>query len=59
MIKQGSLVRYKGENKRFWPGKLLMVYEVKGDSVTVWNEPKPNGKWTTATVNVKELEEVC
>lgn len=58
MIGVGSLVRYNGNDKRLWKGKLLSVHERNGDSLTVWYEKKPNGKWTTTTVSLKEVEEV-
>ena len=58
MIDTGSLVRFKGTDKRFWTGKMLFVHERKGDKIIVWNERKPNGKWTSAELNVKDVEEV-
>ena len=58
MIQVGSLVRFQGTDKRFWTGKLRSVHERKDDKVIVWNERKSNGKWTTAELNAKDLEEV-
>ena len=58
MIGVGSLVRFNGTDKRFWNGKLLSVHERKGDKIVVWNEQKPNGKWTTAVLDIKDVEEV-
>ena len=58
MIGVGSLVRFIGTDKRLWKGKLLSVHERNGDSLTVWHERKPNGKWTTITVSAKDVEEV-
>ena len=58
MIGVGSLVRFKGTDKRFWDGKLLTVHERNGDKIIVWNGQK-NGKWKTAELNVKDVEEVC
>ena len=58
MIGVGSLVRFKGTHKRFYGGQLLMVHERHEDTLTVWDERKANGKWTTATINIKDVEEV-
>ena len=58
MIGVGSLVRFKGNDKRFWNGKLLAVHKRDGDKIVVWKERKPNGKWTTAELNIKDVEEV-
>ena len=58
MIEVGSLVRFKGTDKRFYEGKLLSVHERKGDKIIVWKDRKPNGKWTTAELDVKDVEEV-
>ena len=59
MINVGSLVRYKGTDKRFYTGRLLMVHKREGDSITVYNERKKADKWTTVTIPVKDVEEVC
>ena len=59
MINKGTLVRFKGDDKRFYTGQLLMVHEREGDKLTVWNERKSSNKWTTATINAKDVEEVC
>ena len=58
MIDVGSLVRFKGTDKRFYEGKLLSVHERNGDKIIVWKEQKTNGKWTTAELNIKDVEEV-
>ena len=58
MIGVGSLVRFNGTDKRFWKGKLLFVHARDGETITVWKDQKPNGKWTTAELNVKDVEEV-
>lgn len=58
MIGVGSLVRFIGADKRFWNGRLLSVHERRGDKLIVWNEQKPNGKWTTAEIDIKDVEEV-
>jgi hypothetical protein len=59
MIGKGSLVRYKGEEKKnLWPGRMLMVHEREGDKVVVWDERKSLTEWTTKTVSVNDLEEV-
>ena len=54
------MVRYKGEEKkRLWPGRLLSVHERDGEELTVWDERKLNGEYTTLKVSIKEVEEVC
>lgn len=59
MIGKGTLVRYKGTDKRFYEGKMFMVHERHGDILTVWNDRKKNGKFTTIELHVKDVEEVC
>ena len=58
MIKKGSLVRYKGPDKRLWNGKLLFIAETNGDRLTAYFERKPNGKYSTITIPLKDVEEV-
>lgn len=59
MINKGTVVRFNGADKRFYTGQLLMVHEREGDRLTVWNERINANKWTTAIINVKDVEEVC
>ena len=59
MIKQGSIVRYKGENERFYNGQLLMVHERKDDLIKVWIESKKKKNWDVFVLNIAEVEEVC
>lgn len=58
MIGVGSLVKYKGNRKQFYDGKMLMVHERNGDTIVVYKDQKANGKWTTTELNVKDVEEV-
>lgn len=59
MISKGSLVRYKGTDKRFWHGRKLLVHERKADMLIVYNERLKADKWTKVTIPVKDVEEVC
>lgn len=59
MITKGSLVRYKGEEKKgLWPGRLLSVHEREEYKLIVWDERKSADEYTTRTINVNEVEEV-
>ena len=58
MIGKGSLVRYTGNDKRLWQGKLMSVHERTGDKLIVYHERKPNGKFSKITLPVKDFEEV-
>ncbi len=62
MIRKGSIVRYKGTDKRFYDGKnngrLFMVNERKEDKISVYNERKATGKWSTITIPAKDMEVV-
>lgn len=59
MINKGSLVRYKGTDKRFYTGRKLMVHERKDGLIVVYNERKSADKWSKVTIPVKDVEEVC
>ena len=59
MISKGSLVQYKGTDKRFYTGQKLMVHERKDDKIIVYNERTKANKWTKVTIPVKDVEEVC
>ena len=59
MISKGSLVRYKGTNKRFYQGRKLLVHERKDDMIIVYNERLKADKWSKVTIPVKDVEEVC
>ncbi len=58
MIGVGSLVRYVGSDKRFWKGKYLSVHARKENGVVVYVERNEKGKWKTATIPLKDVEEV-
>lgn len=60
MIRVGSLVRYTGNDKRLWYGKMLSVHEVKGDKLVVWySRSRYENRWCTITINTADVEEVC
>lgn len=60
MITKGTLIRYKGEEKKgLWPGRLLAVHEREGDKLVVWDEQKSKDEYSTRTINIKDAEEVC
>ena len=59
MIRKGSLVRFKGKDKRLWDGQMLSVHEVIGDKAVLWFERKAKDKWSKITVRIIDLEEVC
>ena len=59
MINKGSLVRYKGTDKRFYTGRKLLVHERKDDMIIVYNERLKADKWSKVTIPVKDVEEVC
>lgn len=59
MITKGSLVRYKGTDRRFYPGRKLLVHQRKDDFIVVYNERLKANKWTKVTIPVKDVEEVC
>ena len=60
MIGQGTLVRYKGdEKKHLWPGRMLSVHERDGEKVVVWVARPDKNDFITADVNIKDVEEIC
>ena len=58
-MKKCDLIRYHGNDKRIWYGKLLSVREVNEGTLTVYHERKPNGKWTTIKIAEADAEEVA
>ena len=59
MVKKGSLVRYVGrETKDAWHGKYMSVANRDGETVEVYKRNK-KGKWETAAIALKDVEEVC
>lgn len=60
MIGKGSFVKYIGEEKKnLWKNRKLMVHERNGDNLVVWDQQKSRSEYTTTTVSVKDVEEIC
>ena len=61
MIGKGSLVRYKGDDKRLYYDKMYFVKDRKEDKITIYDgmhQMHSNGKYPTITLPVNDFEEV-
>jgi hypothetical protein len=56
MIKCGSIVRWRGNDKVFPAGKLLSVHEAKDGRLVVWL--RKDGRWSKKAIWMRDVEEV-